>query len=104
MLTEPQQDSAVLIAENDQGEPLGFTLLYWYPAERGAFVKDLAVSAEAEGHGVGRFLMEAIVGWAHERRAVEIMLKTTWDNTRARAFYAQAGFQEDHLALVRRLD
>lgn len=102
-LHEPEEGSAVLIAVDGQGRPLGFTLLYWNPNERSAFVKDLAVTGEAEGQGVGAFLMEAIVAWARARGAAEIMLKTSWYNTRARAFYERAGFREDHVALVRRL-
>ncbi|GGK42770.1 hypothetical protein GCM10008955_40710 [Deinococcus malanensis] len=103
-LHEPEEGSAVLIAQNPQGQPVGFTLLYWHPKERGAFIKDLAVSEEAEGLGVGRFLLQSIEEWAKARGAVEIMLKASWYNTRARRIYERAGFQEDHVALVRRLD
>nr|WP_280527622.1 GNAT family N-acetyltransferase [Deinococcus humi] len=103
-LHEPEEGSAVLVAEGTEGQPLGFTLLYWHPTERGVFIKDLAVTADAEGSGVARFLMEAIERWSRSRGAVEIMLKTSWYNTRARSFYERVGFQADHVALVRRLD
>ncbi|SMB90593.1 GNAT family N-acetyltransferase [Deinococcus hopiensis] len=101
---EPEEGSAVLIAQNPEGQPVGFTLLYWDPKARSAFIKDLAVSERAEGLGVGQFLMQSIEQWAKDKGAVEIMLKTSWYNTRARSFYERAGFQEDHIALVRRLD
>lgn len=102
-LTDPEPDSAVLIACAD-GQPVGFTLLYWHPHERGVFVKDLAVSADAEGQGVGRFLLDAVERWGRHQGAVEILLKTSWFNGRARDFYASLGFREDHVALVLRLD
>ncbi|PNY80801.1 GNAT family N-acetyltransferase [Deinococcus koreensis] len=103
-LHDPGDDSAVLVACCPLGRPLGFTLLYWHPHERGVFVKDLAVSEAAQGQGVGRFLMAAAEAWGRQRGAVELMLKTSWFNTHAREFYAHAGFREDHVALVRRLD
>lgn len=102
-LTDPEPDSAVLIACMG-GQPVGFTLLYWHPQERGVFVKDLAVRADAEGQGVGRFLLEAVEHWGRHQGAREIMLKTSWFNDRARAFYADLGFREDHVALVLSLD
>ena len=103
-LGQPAGDSAVLVACCHSGEALGFTLLYWHPHERGVFVKDLAVTGAAEGQGVGRFLLASAEVWGREHGAVEIMLKTSWFNTHAREFYAYAGFQEDHVALVRRLE
>ncbi|WP_264778268.1 N-acetyltransferase [Deinococcus aetherius] len=48
----------------------------------------------AEGRGVGRFLMDA----------AKVKSKTSRNNTRARAFSERAGFREDHVALVRRLE
>lgn len=102
-LTDPEPDSAVLIACAD-GQPVGFTLLYWHPHERGVFVKDLAVSADAEGQGVGRFLLDAVERWGRHQGAVEILLKTSWFNGRARDFYTSLGFREDHVALVLRLE
>ena len=77
---------------------------FWHPLERGVFIKDLAVTEAAEGQGVGRFLLDSAERWGRGHGAVELMLKTSWFNTHARGFYAHAGFQEDHVALVRRLD
>ncbi|GHF44960.1 GNAT superfamily N-acetyltransferase [Deinococcus metalli] len=102
-LTDPEPGSAVLVALLD-GQSAGFTLLYWHPHDQGVFIKDLAVSADAEGQGVGRFLLTAIEEWGRQQGAQEIMLKTSWFNARAREFYAAVGFREDHVALVLRLD
>ncbi len=103
-LHEPEEGSVVLVAQDAKGQPVGFTLLYWQATERAVFIKDLAVTADAEGRGVGQFLMDAIEQWGRAKGAVEIMLKTSWYNTRARNFYERAGFQADHVVLVRRLD
>ncbi|THF86092.1 GNAT family N-acetyltransferase [Deinococcus sp. KSM4-11] len=102
-LTDPEPGSAVLIASAD-GLPAGFTLLYWHPEDHGVFVKDLAVTEESEGTGVGRFLLDAVKRWGRHQGAAEIMLKTSWFNGRAREFYAAQGFSEDHVTLVLRLD
>lgn len=97
------EETGALVAEDDAGTPLGFVLLYALPDDGSVFVKDLAVTADAEGRGVGALLLAAAEGWARERGLSQVGLKVNAGNARARALYARAGFAEDHLMLVKPL-
>jgi len=96
----PYGFTAVLVAELE-GRPAGFALLYLLPGEETTFIKDFAVSTEAEGQGVARFLMDGVRTWAAGHGCREIHLKTNWDNARARAFYERAGFEAEYVTMVR---
>lgn len=100
---EDADDTAVLIATRG-GQPAGFTVLYLLAHEHAVFVKDLAVSEQAEGSGVARLLMEVVYSYAREHGCRELRLKTDWNNGRARAFYERAGFRNESVTLVHTLD
>jgi len=51
------------------------------------------VCPEARGSGLGGALVDAVVGWARERRAAGLTLWVTATNTRALALYTRHGFR-----------
>jgi ribosomal protein S18 acetylase RimI-like enzyme len=59
------QDNMVFIAEDDQGERLGFATVTHethFTGERQAYIGELATSEEAEGRGVGKALLQIYDG------------------------------------------
>jgi ribosomal protein S18 acetylase RimI-like enzyme len=93
------------IAELD-AEPLGYTMLGFYPVTRGEYVADLlaiAVASPHQGLGLGRQLLEhAIVQARAARRRLpvrEMRLSVADTNARARRLFVHHGFrlmQGDH--------
>jgi ribosomal protein S18 acetylase RimI-like enzyme len=53
----------------------------------------LWVSPRARGHGIGRALVEAVVGWARARGASRVHLWVTENNDHARLLYERCGFR-----------
>ena len=51
------------------------------------------VSPQARGHGIGRALVQAVVGWAQARDATRVHLWVTENNGHARLLYERCGFQ-----------
>lgn len=60
-----------------------------------AHVFQMWVAAESRGKGVGKRLLAAVVAWAGEARARQLLLNVTVGDTAARRLYAGAGFQPD---------
>jgi ribosomal-protein-alanine N-acetyltransferase len=85
-------DRAYLLAEGAGGEPLGYGGL---AGGRGgdADVQTLAVAPAAQGRGVGRALLGALLAEARARRAGAVLLEVRADNTAAQRLYASAGFE-----------
>jgi len=50
------------------------------------------VARSAQGRGIGRVLVSALVGHARERGASQLHLEVRADNTAARALYEALGF------------
>lgn len=57
-----------------------------------AQLSDIVVAPEARGRGVGRQLVAALLGWAHEQRCGEAMLQVLDANAVARGLYRSLGF------------
>jgi GNAT superfamily N-acetyltransferase len=98
--------AAVLVAEDDDGTPLGFVHLHpvhdFSGGER-AHVSDVAVAEHAQGRGVGRLLVEAAEAWAREHGYGLIGLTAMATNASALAFYDRLGFGPDTVTLVKPL-
>lgn len=97
-------NAIVFIAENANGQPLGFASVAHnvnFTGEVQAYIGELVVSAEAEGRGVGHALIAAVEDWARTRGYTIVVLDTGAANHRARAFYAQQGYQEESVRLVK---
>jgi N-acetylglutamate synthase-like GNAT family acetyltransferase len=73
------------IAEQDGGI-VGFAALEIYSSKLGE-IRSLAVSAELQGHGIGRRLVGACVERARERNVLEVMAITS-----SEGFFRTCGF------------
>ena len=58
-----------------------------------ADVQTLAVAPDAQGQGLGRRLLDALLDAARRRGAVEVLLEVRAENVAAQALYAGAGFE-----------
>ncbi len=94
----------VFVAEEEQGERLGFVTISHARHFTGvgqAYIGELAVSEEAEGQGVGQALVAACEQWAWGQGYGFLSLETGAANTRAIGFYHHLGFQEEDVRLVK---
>jgi len=98
-----KNDEALFIAELD-GNPAGcaflVTLVDYFNERPHAHLSVLAVSAEAEGKGVGSALLDRSVAWAKERHSDRLTLSALVTNTRARALYERKGFGGEYIRYV----
>lgn len=99
-------DRTVFIAEDADGTPVGAATV-----ERSAHftgmpqgeLGELAVIEAVEGQGGGSLLLAAAEDWAREQGLPFLALGTGIANTRARAFYARHGYQEEDVRLAKAL-
>ena len=91
------------IAELD-GKPAGcaylVTLVDYFNLNPHAHLSVLAVSAEAEGRGVGTALIDRSIAWAKERGSDRLTLSALVTNSRARALYERKGFAGEYIRYV----
>ena len=96
---------AVLVAENMEGDIIGFVELSIRTSAEGcetdhvAFVEGWFVVREARRRGVGRALMAAAETWGRTQGCAELGSDTQASNRISRAAHAATGFEE--VALVR---
>jgi GNAT superfamily N-acetyltransferase len=88
----------VLVANADDGSPLGTLTLFILPllAHRGApeaLVEDVAVHPSAQGQGVGRALIAHALRIAGEAGCYKLALSSNAKRTEAHAFYERLGFE-----------
>ena len=99
----PNEDEAMLIAEHD-GQPAGcaflVTLIDYFNQRPHAHLSVLAVTAEAEGKGVGTALVDQSVAWARARGSDRLTLSALVTNSRARALYERKGFGGEYIRYV----
>jgi [ribosomal protein S18]-alanine N-acetyltransferase len=95
---DPEQElarpwSRIYVARGDADrEPMGFALV-WRAADE-VHVIDLAVAPEARRAGVGRALLDAVIGDARAGDARLLLLEVRAGNAPALALYRSAGFFE----------
>ena len=96
----------VFVAEDDRGQPLGFATVTHdthFTGERQAYIGELATSAQAEGHGVGKALLQACEQWARDQGYRVLALATGAANQRALGFYHHLGYRDEDVKLVKLL-
>jgi ribosomal protein S18 acetylase RimI-like enzyme len=104
-LEHPSADTALLIAERPDGQRAGMVYLQqpvdYFRQRPHAHVAILTVSAEWEGQGAGRALLEAAEGWARRQGVEMITLHVFVGNERARAVYERQGYVAETLRYVK---
>lgn len=80
-----------LVALQGEDVVVGYAGLCDYPDE--AFVQTLAVAPHAQGRGLGRRLLEALLAEAQRRGQHAVSLEVRADNEPAQRLYARHGFQ-----------
>ena len=83
-------DRWYVVAEDD-GALRGYAGLMATGAE--ADVQTVAVAPTAQGHGLGRALLDALVAQAGQRGATSLLLEVRADNAAAIALYERRGFE-----------
>ena len=104
-LDEQPSNSYVFIAEDAEGERVGFIHLQktqdYFTGRTNCHISDLAVVPRHEGQGVGKALIEYAEGWAREHHCQLVTLAVFPGNERARALYEAAGYNVDLLRLAK---
>jgi ribosomal protein S18 acetylase RimI-like enzyme len=104
-LERPSADTALLIAERPDGHRGGMVYVQqpvdYFRQHPHAHVAILTVSAEWEGQGAGRALLEAAEGWARSQGVEMITLHVFVGNERARAVYERQGYAAETLRYVK---
>ncbi len=105
-IEQHNQKTEVLIAEDEQGERLGFATVSHsthFTGQRQAYIGELVTKETAEGQGIGQVLVQACEEWAREQGYTIITLTTGAGNTRALRFYNHLGFQNEDITLTKLL-
>ncbi len=103
----PGQGIALLIAEAEDGERLGFayleTLVDYFDRRPHGHVAELAVTREAEGRGAAGALLAAAETWSRGLGHLRLTLNVFEGNRHARAVYEKRGFRPETLRYVKTL-
>lgn len=104
-LNQPRPDSAVFIAEDENGKRAGFIHLQtendYFRDEKYGYISDLAVDASFEGQGIGRKLLATADEWARAKGYRLLALYVFSGNRRARQVYEKYGFKEEVIKYVK---
>ncbi len=107
VLDEEPPATAIFVAEDEDGAPLGFihlnTFVEYFSREEQGHVSDLVVAPTGEGRGVGRALMAAGEEWVRARGLPVLTLHVFAVNTRARRLYEKLGYGEDIVRYVKEI-
>jgi len=106
-LSEQPPGTHVFVAENDDGERVGFLHLHtnidFFSAAPNCHISDLAVAREHDGTGVGSKLLAYAERWAREHRCKFLGLAVFPGNKRAIELYERAGFGVEAMRMVKPL-
>lgn len=100
-------DKEVFICTNDLEIPWGFLHITlqkdYYTGNTQAHIRDMAVTPEAEGKGIGKLLMEKADDWVKEKGCDCITLNVFIADEHAQRIYEKAGFQKEWIKYVKQL-
>lgn len=65
-------------------------------------LEDLIVGSEHRGGGLGRRLVEHVLGWAHGQGMTRVTLLADRDNQAALDFYGKLGFCQSNMRVLRK--
>ena len=84
-------ESRHYVVAEDDGTMVGYAGLAVVGHQ--ADVQTVAVAPSAQGRGLGRLLLDALLDEARRREATEVLLEVRADNEAAQALYRRAGFE-----------
>ncbi|MEO6969143.1 MAG: GNAT family N-acetyltransferase [Rhodanobacteraceae bacterium] len=106
-LRDPPAGDALFIAEDDNGERVGFLRLQktrdFFSGKNNCHISDVAVAPGHDGRGVGRGLLGFAESWAKKNRCGLLTLAVFPGNKRARELYERSGFASDLLRMAKRV-
>jgi len=106
-LSNPQPGTAIFIAQDSSGLPLGFIDLQtgtdYYNHEAHGHIANIIIAREGEGRGIGRLLLEKAEAWARSQGYGWLTLSVFIQNLRAREVYKRLGYGEDIMKYVKEL-
>jgi ribosomal-protein-alanine N-acetyltransferase len=76
----------------DRDEVVGYAGVALVPPTE-AWINNIAVRADHQRHGVGRALLERLIGYARDHGATQILLEVAADNGPAQRLYDRYGFE-----------
>jgi ribosomal protein S18 acetylase RimI-like enzyme len=101
------ENDAMFIAEDESQTPLGFLRVNmqedYFTGEQHAHVNDIVVTAEAEGKGAGKLLLEKADEWAKEKNARWITLNVFDENFRAKKVYEKSGYKIEWIKYLKEI-
>lgn len=100
------QKTQVMIAQDEDGQPLGFATVSHsthFTGQPQAYLGELVTSESAEGRGVGTALVTACEQWAREQGYTLLAVSTGAANTRALRLYHHLGFHDEDVTLTKSL-
>jgi GNAT superfamily N-acetyltransferase len=104
LLSEPGSEAFVATLD---GAPAGVISVHpdadYFTGHPRAYVDVLVVAQDAEGHGVGRALMDHAEQWARAHNCWEVVLDVFASNDNAIRFYERRGYQSDHVRMTKPL-
>jgi ribosomal protein S18 acetylase RimI-like enzyme len=106
-LLKDDPDDCVFIAIDAFNKACGFIRVVlqtdYYTGERTAHVNDIVVTAEAEGQGAGKALLQKADEWARANNTRWITLNVFEDNKRARTVYEKSGYKIEWIKYLKQL-
>ncbi|MFI5060312.1 MAG: ribosomal protein S18-alanine N-acetyltransferase [Actinomycetales bacterium] len=97
MLSEVSGEHGYYLVAFEPEQPQRIDAYAGLLAPRGAIegdIQTIAVAPRARRNGLGRTLMNALIGEARKRGALEVFLEVRADNPGAQTLYRQLGFEE----------
>jgi GNAT superfamily N-acetyltransferase len=70
---------------------------------RALLLEDVVIHRDHRGGGLGRQLVEHVLKWAKQRGIVRVTLLADRDNQPALDFYRKQGFENSHMAVLRKI-
>ncbi len=106
-LSEQPAGSHLFVAEDDEGERVGFLHLQmvsdFFTGAPNCHISDLAVARGHDGKGVGSALIAYAERWAREHHCRFLTLAAFPGNTRGRELYTRHGFGEELIRMTKPL-
>jgi ribosomal protein S18 acetylase RimI-like enzyme len=92
LLAHWQQDGCFLVAQNDEGEVVGFIEAQPQPEQNILWVRNLVVDRPFRRQGYGALLLKSAQEWAIQHRLNNMMLEIQTKNFPAVSFAQKLGF------------